>query len=254
MLRLKLLACKALYRECSLLSSRSSNFIDATYLQQGLHDTPSLLHDALQAEIDRIDAGTDIHSYKPRLDKEFDAIILAYGLCSNAIVGLRSEKYKIVVPRCDDCIALFLGSYKKYREYFDANNGTYWYNASWIENGYTPSKENDDALLKEYTEKYGEDNAKYIMEMERTTKNYSRCAYVQWDELNFPEYIAYTKDAAKHYGWEFDLVGGNSTFLGDLFEGNWDSERFLVVPPGKKIVPEYSGKLIEAEGAESEQR
>lgn len=247
MLRLKLLACKALYRECSLLSAKSKNYIDATYLQQGLHDTPSLLHDALQAEIDRIDKGKDLYSCKPRFDKDFDAIILGYGLCSNAIVGLSSKKYDIVVPRCDDCIALFLGSYEKYRKYFDAHSGTYWYNPSWIENAYTPSKENDEALIKEYTEKYGEDNAKYIMEMEHTAKNYSRCAYVEWDELNFPEYIAYTKDAADYFGWEFDLVGGNSALLSDLFEGNWRKEHFLVVPAGKKIAPEYTGKLIEAE-------
>lgn len=247
MLRLKLLACKALYRECSLLSSQSRNFIDATYLQQGLHDTPNLLHQALQSEIDRIDEGNDLYSCKPRLNKDFDAIILGYGLCSNALIGLFSKKYKIIVPRCDDCIALFLGSYKKYREYFDQHCGTYWYNASWIENAYTPSKANDEAMLKEYTEKFGEDNAKYIIEMESPTKNYTRCAYVEWDELNFPEYLAYTKDAARHFGWEFDLVNGNSVFLRDLFEGNWDAERFLVVPAGKKIVPDYSGKLIEAE-------
>ncbi len=247
MLRLKLLACKALYRECSLLSFKSHNFIDATYLQQGLHDTPSLLRDALQAEIDRIDQGNDLYSAKPRYNKDFDAIILGYGLCSNAIVGLRSKKYTIVAPRCDDCISLFLGSYQKYRDYFDKHSGTYWYNASWIENAYTPSQENDEALLEEYTQKYGEDNARYIMEMEHTAKNYSRCAYVQWDELDFPQYVAYTKDSAAYYDWDFDLVSGSSAFLRDLFEGKWDEERFLVVPAGKKIAPEYSGKLMKAE-------
>ncbi len=247
MLRLKLLACKALYRECSCLSFKTANYIDATYMQQGLHDTPGLLKESLQKEIDLIDEGVDLHSCKPRFGKDFDAIILGYGLCSNAIIGLGSKNYKIVVPRCDDCIALFLGSYQKYREYFDKHGGTYWYNASWIESGYTPSEENDEALLREYTEKYGEENAQYIMETEHATKNYSRGAYVQWAELTFPSYIEYTKRAAAHFGWEFDLVNGNSTFLSDLFEGNWGAERFLVVPAGQKITPDYSGKLIDAE-------
>ncbi len=252
MLRLKLLACKALYRECAYLSFKTANFIDATYLQQGLHDTPAILYDTLQQEIDRIDEGTDMYSCKPRFGKDFDAIILGYGLCSNAVIGLGSKKYKIVVPRCDDCIALFLGSYQKYRDYFDRHSGTYWYNASWIENGYTPSKENDEALLREYTEKYGEDNATYIMETEHTVKNYKRGAYVHWEEIDFPKYVQYTRDAAEHFGWEFDMVSGSSDFLSGLFEGNWDADRFLVVPAGQKIAPDYSGKLIKSEEQESE--
>lgn len=60
MKRFKLLACKALYREFSLLSSACENFIDATYMQQG-HDTPKLLNEQLQHEIDMIDEGRDIH-------------------------------------------------------------------------------------------------------------------------------------------------------------------------------------------------
>jgi hypothetical protein len=246
MLRLKLLACKALYREFSLLTAQCESFVDATFLRQGLHDTPTLLHDALQAEINKIDEGKDIYSFRPRYGRDFDAIILGYGLCSNALIGLSSKKYTLVAPRCDDCIALFLGSYARYREYFDAHCGTYWYNASWIENAYTPSKERDEALMAEYTEKYGEDNAKYILETEHTTKNYNRCAYVEWPELMFPEYVEYTKNAAKYYGWDFDLVPGKKTLLADLVGGNWD-ERFLTVPPGGKIAPDYSGKLIVAE-------
>ena len=95
MKRYKLLACKALYREFSFLSSASENFIDATFMQQGLHDTPKLLKEALQREIDMIDEGKDIHSYYPRYGRDFDAIILGYGLCSNGIIGLSSKKYTI---------------------------------------------------------------------------------------------------------------------------------------------------------------
>ena len=247
MLRLKLIACKALFRESSLLAAQSRNFIDITFLQQGLHDTPLILNKALQAEIDKIDQGSDLYSCKPRFGMDFNAIVLGYGLCSNAVIGLSSQKYRLVVPRCDDCISLFLGSYQKYREYFEKHCGTYWYNASWIENAYTPSEERQAALLREYTEKYGEENAQYILETESTTKNYNRCAYVEWNELAFPEYVKYTQDAAKYFGWEFDLVKGEKTFLQDLMNGAWNEERFLVVPAGKKIKPDYTGKLIDIE-------
>jgi hypothetical protein len=245
MKRFKLLACKALYREFSLLSSASENFIDATYMQQGLHDTPKLLKEALQREIDMIDEGGDIHSYYPRFGRDFDAIILGYGLCSNGIIGLSSRKYTIVVPRTDDCIALLLGSYRRYKEYFDSHCGTYWYTASWIENAYTPSEEAQKALLAEYTEKYGEDNAKYLAEADTTLKNYNRAAYAEWKELGFPEYEKLARDAAAYFGWDFEKVLGDKKFLEDLINGIWD-DRFVIVPPGKRIEADYEGELFKA--------
>ena len=63
-MRLKLIACKALYREMSFLTAQCENFVDATYLRQGLHDTPSFLAETLQKEIDKIDAGEDLYTYK----------------------------------------------------------------------------------------------------------------------------------------------------------------------------------------------
>lgn len=243
MLRLKLIACKALYRELCLLTSNCADFIDVTYLKQGLHDTPKLLNEALQHEIDKIDSGDDVYSYYPRFGKDFDAILLGYGLCSNGIVGLGSKKYKLVAARSDDCIGLLLGSSKRYKEYFAKHCGTYWYTPSWIENAYTPSEEMEKKLLAEYTLKYGEDNAKYLVETELMLKNYNRAAYVAWDELSFPKYERYAQDAAEHFGWEYDCLEGNKGMLEDFISGNWD-DRFLVVPPGKKIEADYKGNLI----------
>lgn len=245
MLRLKLIACKALYREFSLLTATGKNFIDATYLQQGLHDTPKLLNKALQKEIDQIDKGEDVHSYYPRWGRDFDAILLGYGLCSNGIIGLSSKKYKIVVPKTDDCIALLLGSYQRYKEYFDQHCGTYWYTPSWIENAYTPSEEMEKSIYTGYVEQFGEENAKYLVETELMVKNYKRAAYVAWDELKFDEHEEYTKKAAKHFGWEFDHVQSDKRFLEDFVGGNWD-ERFLVVKPGQRIEADYEGNLIKA--------
>lgn len=247
MQRLKLIACKALYREFSLLTAAGKNFIDATYLQQGLHDTPALLREALQKEIDSLDAGEDIHSFTPRYGIDFDAIILGYGLCSNGVVGLSSKKYRIVVPKTDDCIALLLGSYRRYKEYFDTHCGTYWYSPSWIENAYTPSEEMEKKLLADYTERYGEDNAQYLVETELMMKNYQRAAYIVWQELNFPEHEAYVRRAAEHFGWEFDRVEGSRQLLEDFVNGSWD-ERFLVIEPGQTIEPDYGGGIMRTGG------
>ena len=245
MLRLKLIACKALYRELSLLSATCGNFIDATYLRQGLHDTPSLLNEALHEEIARIDSGNDMYSYQPQLGRDFDAIVLGYGLCSNGVIGLSSKKYKIVVPRTDDCIALVLGSYRRYKDYFDKHCGTYWYTPSWIENAYTPSEQMEKSRMEEYTERYGKENAQYLVEMELMVKNYNRAAYAAWDTLHMPEYETYTKQAAEYFGWDYDRVSADKSYLEDLLCGKWD-ERFLVVEPGQRIEADYDGNIIKA--------
>ena len=244
-MRLKLIACKALYREISLLTATCDNFLDVTYLQQGLHDTPTLLNEALQHEIDKIDNAEDIYSYYPRFGKDFDAILLGYGLCSNGIIGLRSKKYKLVAAKSDDCIGLLLGSSDRYKAYFAQHCGTYWYTPSWIENAYTPSQDMEQKLLLEYTEKYGEDNAKFLVETELMLKNYKRAAYVAWKELPFSQYERYAQDAAAHFGWEYDRLLGDKSMMEDFIGGNWD-ERFLVVLPGQKIEADYEGNLIKA--------
>lgn len=46
-MNLKLIACKVLCRELSYLTAQSPNFIDASYLRQGLHNTPEKLRDIL---------------------------------------------------------------------------------------------------------------------------------------------------------------------------------------------------------------
>lgn len=246
-MRLKLIACKALYREISLITATCGNFVDVTYMRQGLHNTPGLLREAVQKEIDLIDAGDDLHTYKNEYSvREFDAILLGYGLCSNGVAGVSSKKYPIIIPRVHDCITLFLGSQEKYMEYFNAHCGTYWYNASWIENALTPSEGTEKEMHSYYAEKFGEENADYLIEAELTS-NYNRCAYVKWDELPFPEYEQYTREAAKFHGWDFDLVAGDSAYLRDFLCGNWDEKRFLTVPPGKKAEPDYSGSIMKLE-------
>ncbi|MDR1021091.1 MAG: DUF1638 domain-containing protein [Synergistaceae bacterium] len=251
-MRLKMLACKVFFREISLIAATSGNYLDVTYIRQGLHRTPDLLQKALQGELDKIDAGDDVYTYNARYgykERDFDAILLGYGLCSNGLLGLRSDKYPLVAPRIHDCIALFLGSHKAYQDYFDSHGGTFWYNASWIENSsFMPSEESAKALSAIYTERYGEESAQYLIEQE-WPDNYECCAYIKWDELNFPQYEKYTEDAAAYLGASFDVVRGDSGMLRDFIEGRWDDERFLVTQPGQKIMPDYSdmSRIITAE-------
>ncbi|MGE4284445.1 MAG: DUF1638 domain-containing protein [Clostridia bacterium] len=247
-MRLKVIGCKVLFRELSLLAAKSKNFIDITYMRQGFHDEPDLLRERVQHEIDKIDNGDDWYTYKKHMGEDFDAILLGYALCSNGIVGLSSKKYKLVIPKGHDCVTLLLGSKEKYKEYFDSHNGIYWYSAGWIESTPMPSKERYDFVHNEYTEKYGEDNADYLMEMEQNWFNeYEWCTFVNWHEFDNRSHIEYTKKCADYLKWNYDEIQGSSSLVSDFLEGNWDESRFLIVPPGKTIAPSYDEDIIKVE-------
>ncbi|MBN1965672.1 MAG: DUF1638 domain-containing protein, partial [Anaerolineae bacterium] len=94
---------------------------DAGYevLEFGLHLQPANLKTTLQAAIDRA-------------SPHADTIILGYGLCSLAVVGLTATDCTLVVPRVDDCIAIFLGSGAAYMHQIRQEPGTYYLTKGWI--------------------------------------------------------------------------------------------------------------------------
>ncbi|MDR1960944.1 MAG: DUF1638 domain-containing protein [Gracilibacteraceae bacterium] len=243
---LKILSCKVLHREISHLLSACTNFIDVTYLRQGLHNTTEKLMYTLQQEIDLIDSGEDMHTTYPPYRQDFDAILIGYGLCSNSIEGLHSKKYPLIVPRAHDCITLFLGSQSLYDEYFHSFGGVaYWYNRSWIENAPMPGRDMFDAELAYYTAKYGAEKARDLVDLSAETyKDYKDAVFVKWDGLDSSAHEAYTRMCADYLGWRYSCVQGGSSLLEDFLSGNWDDERFQIVPPGKSVALTYDKRLL----------
>lgn len=244
---LKVIACKVLSREISLLSPQNPHFLDVTYLRQGLHDRPDELRRVLQSEIDAIDNDTDMHSVACELEgKTIDAIVLAYGLCSNGIQGLTSKKHTLVIPRAHDCITLLLGSKERYTQHFNEMNGkTFWYSPGWIENTSMPSKERYEFLKEKYTREYGEENAQYLLDMELGWQEaYDYGAYVKWDGITHDEFLPYSQACADYFGWNFRVFDGDSTLMRDMLTGSWDDERFLVIKPGEVIEPSFGKDII----------
>jgi hypothetical protein len=226
-------------REAYLCAARSKNTVDIVLMPQGLHDEPDKLRNEVQKALNNT---IDIQQ------RPYDASLLGYGLCSNGIVGL-SAKIPIVVPRGHDCVTLLLGSKDKYQEYFDSHRGVYWYSVGWIESGKQPGKERYEKTLKEYREKYGDDNARYLMEMEQGwIKQYNWATYIDWNFANSDEYRRYTKRCAEFLTWNYDEIKGEPALMQKLVDGPWDESEFLVVEPGRKIKENLTEKgIIKAE-------
>ena len=106
-MRLKLIACEIAFREICLCAANSRNVVDPQFLPKGLHDIETRdMVARLQEEID----GTD---------EKYGAILLGYGLCNNGTVGLVARNAPLVLPKAHDCITFFLGSRRRYQEFFE---------------------------------------------------------------------------------------------------------------------------------------
>lgn len=231
MKRFKCITCKVLQREVYFCASHSRNIVDVWLMPQGLHNEPDRL---------RIEVQKAIHEIQDIQSNSYDAILLAYGLCSNGIVGLNS-RIPLVVPRGHDCITLLLGSKDEYRQYFDSHKGVYWYSPGWIESETMPGKDRFEKTLAQYTEKYGKENAEYLMEMqEGWMKEYEWATYVHWPQFDDSQYVEYSKQCARFMKWKFDKVEGKSGLIQRMMDGIWDEKDFLVLPPGKTIAEDLT--------------
>jgi hypothetical protein len=189
-----------------------------TFLDYGLHSVPNKLSWTVQDAIDSIET--------PSL------VMLAYGMCGNGLKGIKSRKHTLVIPRTDDCIAILLGSYKRYIEEFQAMPGSYYLTKGWLESGSNP--------LAEYTElieKYGEKDAAWIMDQQY--ENYERLVFVAHSEHDLEKYRPQAKEIAeycKRWNFRYEEIRGSDIYIRRLIEVamalDKKDDEFVVVPPG----------------------
>ena len=244
-MRIHIVACRILSRELGYLASQSANQVDITWVGRGLHNTPEKLRNHLSSVLD----GLYEQLENRELEHRPDYIVLGYGLCSNAVVGVRCRDIPIVVPRTDDCIALFMGSQARYLKEFVEANGAYWLNNGWIEQSARLVNGDDMRRRKwmEYAEKFGEDNADYLIEVESSwEKNYSTLGYIHSSVYDAAANLDATKREAEEKGWRLREVDGDLRMLRMMVDGTWNDTEFLILRPGERIAPDYTGLKLKA--------
>jgi len=183
-------------------------------LDFGLHLYPSKLKKVLQEKIDEA-------------SKNAEVLLLGYGLCSLAVVGLKATTATLVIPRTDDCIAIFLGSCSAYKEQAKKEPGTYYLTKGWIEVGDTPFEEH-----KLLIEKYGEAKAERMTKL--MLKNYKRLAFINTGLYEIERYRDYARNTAEKFELRFEEIDGSPALVKKMVFGPWDEE-FVVVSPGETI-------------------
>jgi hypothetical protein len=241
------LTCEALARSVYASAAQASHVVSVRLYRQGLHNTPKNLRATLQESIDAIQPG------------ECDAILLAYGICGTSTIGLTARHTPLVLPRTHDCIAIYLGSHQRYQQEFEAQPGTYWYSLDFVERNEdqnsvalgTANLELTETVYQEYVEKYGQENADYLMEvMGEWGKHYSRAVFIDMGLGDSRAVEDFARQQAERRGWAFERKQGNRRMVETLVSGHWPNEEFLVIPPGQRVAMAPGEGLIQAEPAD----
>ncbi len=237
----RVIACEALAQAVNYYAAQSPHRIHFTLQEIGLHDRPTNLRGQIQKQVDETPSAG------------FDAILLTYGLCGRAIDGLVSRDLPLVVPRAHDCITLYLGSRTAYQEQQEKNPGTYWYSQDYLARSgrYGESMALGSLLppdlnnnYEDFVRKYGEDNAKYLMEtLNGWQQHYTRAVLFE-SELGVDDEIREKaqKQAEKNH-WQFETIPSNFQIIKKQIFGEWD-EDFLIVPPHHRIQMSADERII----------
>lgn len=207
-----------------LLTPRLPEGMPVTYLDILLHNTPRKLAAALQAQLDAIEEPSNV--------------IIGYGLCGNALAGVRAGEHTLIVPRTHDCVAIFLGSHQRYVQRFFANPNTYYLTRGWLE-------AHDDPLhdYLDYVRDYDRETADYLVEMKY--RHYRRLCMVGFSDEELeacrPMAMEVARFCAERWGMVYEETTGSTQLLDALLampqrlaEGD---EEFVVVAPGGEIDP-----------------
>lgn len=172
-MRLKVFCCDILARIFYQVASNTEHMVDIELLSSDYHEEPEKAHKLLQQKILDVSA------------ENYDYILLGYGLCGKVLNGLICGQVPLIVLRAHDCTTLFLGDKEKYDRLFTQNPGTIYYPDLWIERRGIASERREVAILgldksyEYYAEKYGEEEAQYILEIaDSWQENYNQAIYI----------------------------------------------------------------------------
>ncbi len=156
-------------------------------------------------------------------------------MCGNGLKDIQSGIHTLLMPKTEDCIAIFLGSDEAYRKEFNANPGTYYLTGGWLEAGSDPLKE-----YEKNVEKFGQETADWVMDQQY--KNYKRIALVGHSDEDLSAYrerAMQVAEYAKRWGMTYHEISGSDAYIRKLVEVATDltkaDDTFWTIPPGAKI-------------------
>ncbi|MDD3307220.1 MAG: DUF1638 domain-containing protein [Acetobacterium sp.] len=204
-----LIACETIRDEVEMALQRTNAKLEIVWMSNLLHDSPERLKKALQEEIDKAEEG-------------YDQLLFAYGNCGNGLLGLKSEKATLIIPRYGDCIDILLSEKENLER---IRTSTYFLTQGWLKGEKSLDKE-----FQHNLEKYGEKRARRVMEI--MFKNYQKLMLIDTGAYPVADHLPRVNDIGELIGLEVVVDQGSISPLEKLVTGEW-TEDFCIIPPGQ---------------------
>ncbi|MGO8878818.1 MAG: DUF1638 domain-containing protein [Desulfomonilaceae bacterium] len=210
------IGCEVMKAELEMVAQ---DVVQFHFLDQGLHRTPNKMATLIQHKIDLV-------------GESAKRVIIAYGLCSGGINGIRAGASGLVVPRCHDCIALFFGSHEAYQEAFTSRPGTYYLTSGWVK----AKKDPLGIIYDDYAPKHGIETAFWVMEEE--LKHYTHIALLDTGAGDLESLRIRTRENCQALKKEYWEIKGSLDYFRKLIYGPYCDNEFLTIPPDHEVTEE----------------
>ena len=236
---LKFICCDVFARIACELVAKSPNVVDLEFIPMLAHVEPVDLRNLIQEKI---------NTTTNQLGRRYDAIILGFGICGNAVMGL-SGQIPIIIPRAHDCCTLLMGSKEKFLSAFGNTLSSRWCSTGYYERtfGYNSNYQHVEQMDNyktspeyiKYLEDYDEETADYLWETLHPKIESHESVYIEIEGQEYSDACKNYKETMDRLGIDLRVVSGDISFLEALVSGDWDESKFLYVPPGKVITGVY---------------
>ena len=285
-LKLKFIGCEVIHREACYLAASAPHQVDLQFLRKGLHDLEAAdMRSQVQAAIDAVDpqagydatilgyarcndglVGIQAGSLPVVIPRAHSCITFFFG-SAGAYLEYFDEHpgtYYMTTGwaerggQAGGAFQHFQQAQQAQSAGLDSRQANSDCGQSQAGGGNNPNLPPRQGVLaklgladsyEQMVEKYGRDNADFIMEsLGDWTKNYNKILYLRM----FPEeicdespYIAQARDQACRHNWQFEIRQGKWDILRKLFLGRWDDD-FVILQPGQKLSARNDDRILDA--------
>lgn len=185
------------------------------WLNRSLHNCPRQLHKSIQDKICK--------------HQDVDEILLSFGLCGNATVGLLSERTKLIMPAFDDCICQLLYNESECNQTHSVQKkGCFYLTREWTIDRQAIVQQCEDIYAK-----YGKEDGQLIIN--EIYADYHTLVLLKTNAYDVDKISEYADKAAKYTGMCVEMQNANTEIIKKLLKGGY--EKLMVnLQPGEILM------------------
>ncbi len=208
-----ILACNTIRDELEKAARETGCIHPFTWIESGQHLVPESLRRRIQEELDHISG--------------VDQVLLGFGYCGNAVLGLEARDFRLIIPKVDDCITWLLGSEER-RELCGREGGVYFLTKGWLEGEVNIWKEYQSVLSR-----FGQERTEQIYR--RMLAHYRFLGLIDTGAYDAAALFPHVSQVASTLELEAKILSGSDLYLKKFLTGPWDEKDFLILTPMTRL-------------------